>query len=405
MSGGSTIDPYYHKDTPRKSKKGRRRKVKHSRGPRKITINAEDVRRLYFDRGLTQAQVANALKTTPDVIRHVFRDNEWEAKRSRRIDEAIRRLYFDDRLTKSEIARRLGISLGTLYRAFERNRWVTLPKQWPTKSDPEEARNLYEEGLPLAEIAKNLGVSVSTVKTYLRSTGAKRRVRPPFKSETQRQKARKEQALKARKKIQYLRDKLFGKECKVCGVDGNKRKLGIHKKDFTEHKLNALWRLSFLKKVNHEEWSALCTMCHRGVHWAKDDLGIDWPAIEDNIKRKSTEESERGLRRESKSAMHLEKKSNGPASEAEDFRKALFGDECYFCGPMPAEKRLVIHRKDGESHRRGILWSEEHLQRMDPDEWQALCQKHHRYVHWAMKYLGLKWNDIESAFQGTKNEQ
>lgn len=32
-----------------------------------------------------------------------------------------------------------------------------------------------------------------------------------------------------------------------------------------------------------------------------------------------------------------------------------------------------------------------------PDEWAALCQKCHRYVHWAEGNLGLEWDDMRSV--------
>ncbi|MFQ5832919.1 MAG: helix-turn-helix domain-containing protein [Candidatus Thorarchaeota archaeon] len=373
----------------------RREETKKRKTQRKMRkkINPDKVRRMYFDGKLTQAQIAKRLGVSPTTIRRLFEDNGWEARRPRYTDEDIRRLYFHNRLSKSEIARILGIANSTVHRAFERNQWPTLPP--PTKANPEEARKLYEQGLTHKEIAGKLGVARTTIGSYLRGLGIQKR---KFNSDAERQQERKEQARRQRKKVQDLRDKLFGRECKVCGVDRSTRKLAIHKKDFSEHELNALWKLSFLRKVNPEEWSALCTMCHRGVHWTNDDLGMNWSSIRNRIKRRLSEESEKSSKRDSEYALDSEKESNDLKGEVEDIRKALFGDECSFCGPLEEEKALVVHRKDGQSHQKHTLWSKDHLQRMDPDEWQALCQKHHRYVHWGMKYLGLKWEDLESAF-------
>ncbi|MHA2377965.1 MAG: helix-turn-helix transcriptional regulator [Candidatus Thorarchaeota archaeon] len=307
-------------------------------------------------------------------------------------------MHFKEKRSKSEIARTLGIANSTVHRAFERNGWKTLPPL--KKGDPEEARGLYQKGLTHREIARKLKVSRRTVGNYLKELGVKRRNRSKYESNTERLRARRERARSRRQKVRELRDKIFGKECRVCGVDKSRRKIAMHNKDLEEHEMNALWSLSFLKKLNSEEWAALCIMCHRGVHWINDELGMDWQSVENRTKERTTEEPNRN--QDTKSTSHGSSRLHDLVGEVEDIRRALFGDECYFCGPLSEEKALVIHRKDGKPHRKHTLWSKDHLHRMGPDDWQALCQKHHRYVHWGMKQLGMKWEDIESAFQKNK---
>ena len=79
----------------------------------------------------------------------------------------------------------------------------------------------------------------------------------------------------------------------------------------------------------------------------------------------------------------------------EELRKTIFGDKCYFCGDNYEDRRLVIHRKDGEPHQSSLLWSEVRLKSLNPDDWVALCLKCHRYVHWAMENLNLTYKDLE----------
>ncbi|MFW9889942.1 MAG: helix-turn-helix domain-containing protein [Candidatus Thorarchaeota archaeon] len=396
MSGGAVKDPYYQKD-PKVKKEAKRANVRGQKVRYRKDIDPEKVRRLYFERNLTQALIARKLGVSPATIRRIFKDKGWEARRSRYTDEDIRRLYIHNRLSKSEIARVLGIANSTVHRAFERNQWPTFPP--PTKANPEEARKLYEKGLTHREIAEKLGVARTTIGSYLRNLGIRRR---KFQSDAERQRAKREQARRQSKKVKDLRDKLFGKECKVCRADRKKRKLAIHKKDFTEHEMNALWKLSYLRTVNPNDWAALCVMCHRGVHWIYDDLKMEWQDIEKLVDLKPSNESEqkppprKTLQHTSKQDEILQD-SNG---DIDDMRKALFGDECYFCGSLPEDKTLVIHRKDGTPHEAKLLRLEKGLRRLNPEEWQALCQKHHRYVHWGMKHLGLKWEEIESAFTG-----
>jgi len=304
--------------------------------------------------------------------------------------EDIRRLYYDEGLSKSEIARSLGIANSTVHRVFEKNKWKSLPAL--KKGNPDEAYRLRQLGLTHKEIAKKLGVSPSTVGTYLREFGIKRK----FLTDSERKQYRKEKSRRVVERAKVLRDKLFGNKCSICGATREKRSVAIHNKDFKEHKLNALWRVPFLQKVNPEEWAALCIMCHRGVHWVHDDLGMNWQDIE-NLTRNL--DSRDGTQTTSSSKPRLTDLPASPKAEIEKLRKELFGEECYFCGPIPKGKNKVIHRKDGNPHPREALWRWKFLLQMNPNEWVMVCQKHHRYVHWAMKYLGMSWDDIEKTFR------
>ena len=401
---GSQAREYYQKDLQKGNNKRKEtadiKKKSRVRARNEKDASVTDVRRLYFDEGLPLSQIARKLGASPYIIRRIFKNHGWEARKPQDADEDIRRLYFDDRYPKSGVARKLGIANSTVHRAFERNQWLTRPP--PKKGNPEDARKLYELGLTQKEIAKRLGVSRSTIVNYLRELGVKCRY-SKYESDEERERARKENAKRRLEEVQELREKLFGTKCRICEVGKEKRKLAIHNKSGKEHFENALWGLPFLRRLNPEEWAALCTMCHRGAHWAHEELGMDWKTIESQLeqrtmKRTYQEAVKQNSKHDSQSTSNKKDQKQNLVGEVEDIRKSLFGDECYFCGTIPEGKRLVIHRKDSSPHRGSLLWSKERLRELKPEEWQALCTKHHRYVHWAMKNLGFEWDDIDSAF-------
>ncbi|NHI90826.1 MAG: hypothetical protein EAX87_15005, partial [Candidatus Thorarchaeota archaeon] len=79
----------------------------------------------------------------------------------------------------------------------------------------------------------------------------------------------------------------------------------------------------------------------------------------------------------------------------DELRRAVFGDRCFFCRVRDDEKRIVLHRKDGRLHSYKLTSQVKYFLTLDPNNWVVLCQKHHRYVHWAMDTLGLKWDYLK----------
>ncbi|MGY5874216.1 MAG: helix-turn-helix domain-containing protein [Candidatus Thorarchaeota archaeon] len=413
MSGGSDVNPYYQRDSLKLETKEKGTANKRDTGAvssrKRKKIIVEKIRRLHFDQNLTQSQIAKKIGIPLAEVRGVFKQQRWKKHTRRYSDEDIQRMYYKEMLSISEIARRLGISYSTLYNIFQRNKWKKRPP--PTKADPEEARKLYEKGLTHKEIAKELGVSRASVGNYLRGLEVRtRRRKSKYKSDEERAIAKKERSRNQLEKVKAKRDDLFGTKCRICGIErGEKRKIAVHRKDFTEHEDNALWRLGYLKSLNPDDWAANCVMCHRGVHWVHDALGMEWQDVEKWVDPRIIDgiEKERPLQQ----STHETQPISANDTPLQDFdgdiyeiRKELFGEECYFCGPLPEDKTLTIHKKDGSHHRDALLWSKERLQELNPDEWQALCQRDHRYVHWAMKRLGMTWDDIESAYKKIRSK-
>ena len=407
MSGGSGVDPYYQKDPPRKQSKKKPESETTQEcpaPPSKRRVNVEDARRLYFDEGLNLARVAAKLRVSASAIWQAFQEKGWVTAKGRSLDDDIHRLYFHERLSKSEVARALGIKRSQVEKAFQHNQWRPIPP--PTFADPEAARRLHEQGFTRREIAKELGVSRSTVNTYLNQLGVKkRRVKP--RTDEERLQSKRELAGRGRERVRAIQDEKFGTTCRVCGVDKTKRMLFIHRKDCVEHNDAQLSRVTFLQSVNPEEWVRLCGMCHHGAHWANDTLGMDWPAVQEQRAQKLSGGSYTSGSREA--APHDAQQSNSSSTvlperegTVEEMRSEMFGRECHFCGPLPEDKYLVIHRKDGTRHSKNYLRTKKGLQELKLEEWVGLCAKHHHLVHWARDYLGLEWNDIESMYRETE---
>lgn len=87
----------------------------------------------------------------------------------------------------------------------------------------------------------------------------------------------------------------------------------------------------------------------------------------------------------------LQKQGN---SNLENLRCELFGESCHFCGTRSTEKKIVVHRKDFRPHNKRLLESKRYLRTLNPDDWAALCNKCHRYTHWAHEILGMDKDDL-----------
>lgn len=399
MSGGSSVDPYHQKDS---TKSGKEAKKKQKSKKQKKKLSSEEVFRLFFVKGLSQAQIAKKLGVTPKEISDVFAKLGIEAQKYSKRDLEIGRLYYASKLSKMDIAKKLGISYSTVRKTFDKYGWKSIPRA--RKGDPEEARRLYEKGLTQEEIGKRLGLSRHQIGNYLKELGVAIRKRG-YNSDEAREEARKEKALRHRNKVKALRDEKFGSTCRICGVGREKRKIAIHRKDCEKHDEKELWSLKGLRKLDPEDWAALCVMCHRGAHWTNNDLGIGFEKLEGSAQQgKQQDDNKTNSKNEESLENKLEEEEKYAATrkDAQEMRRDIFGEDCFFCGEIQEDKRLVIHRKDGESHEQSDIWDIEKLQNLKRDEWVPVCNKHHRYVHWAMDWIYMTWEDIASAFRGNK---
>lgn len=66
---------------------------------------------------------------------------------------------------------------------------------------------------------------------------------------------------------------------------------------------------------------------------------------------------------------------------------------CLFCG---YDKRLICHRKDGNSHEKlSSLGLRALKNELEIGEYVRVCFKCHKAIHWCMDNLGMRWEDIE----------
>ena len=131
----------------------------------KKTIDIDEVRRLYFDEGLSMVKIARRYGyRTSSVIGKIFKENEWEPRPVTRSKIEIQpnevyRLYLEEGRTLLEIAKHFGFkSANSIRKIFAENNWETR-KKWK-KIDPDLVYNLYfDQGLSFAKVKTKLGLS------------------------------------------------------------------------------------------------------------------------------------------------------------------------------------------------------------------------------------------------------
>jgi DNA-binding Lrp family transcriptional regulator len=138
------------------------------RRSKRVDVPRQILKRLYYDEGLSVPQVAQHLNCSEVTIRRRMRDygmkgrNPGEYRLLDMPQELLERLYHDERLTQEEIAKRLGCDPTTVWRRMVEY-GMTEPKL--EHDVPQELlETLYhDKELTQAEIAERLGCSVTTV--------------------------------------------------------------------------------------------------------------------------------------------------------------------------------------------------------------------------------------------------
>ena len=189
-------------------------------------------------------------------------------------ERAIYELYYEKGMTQQEIADALGISVATINRRFRKYGWKARRIVSRSELDENEIHSLYfKRNLSQKEIANRVGISRKTVERLFQDNEWQVRNRKKHES---RESASLERGKQLRKRIKKLRAQLFGSKCSICGEE---RKLAIHRKDGEEHDKDALWRVGYLKSIDPDEWAAVCMPCHWGVHWMMTEYGLNWSQI------------------------------------------------------------------------------------------------------------------------------
>ncbi|MFX1605946.1 MAG: hypothetical protein ACFFDD_08555 [Promethearchaeota archaeon] len=415
-------------------------------GPQRKSQDYAEMSRLYYEKGYTLREIAEKFGMDRHTIGKIFKEQGWVTRRAAAIMRSesiseqtetrlsksklqsnksmakqtlrklklkenrtkrsinpmkVYKLYFADGLTMMDISKKLGFkSTHHVSQLFKRMGWKPFRGRSYRKTiDVDEVYRLYYiKGLTKEEVVEELDIPESRLRKVFKEMEWASKIRK-FETDEERALAKKESAKETSQRIKDLREEIFGTKCRLCGQE---RKLAIHKKDGTEHERDVLWRIKFLKSVNIDDWAALCIPCHRGVHWMMEELDYNWEDIESLARRKQSAKL-KSLEPLSlpevdapSSGKYLELKSKFEGNH-DELRKAIFGDSCHFCAAKTGEKKIPIHRKDGRNHPGILTRSEKYYRTLNPDEWVLLCSKHHRYVHWAMDTLNLKWDDMKSA--------
>ena len=363
----------------------------------------QDVHYLHFQANLSLKEIAEKLQVSVFKVYRCFKENNWTPNGStvkKEIDEkSIRYLYNERGLSQQEIADELDVSLSTVYRRFKEYDIKARRIESRDEIDSQKIHHLhFEKGLTFSEIGEKMGISIRTITRIFNDHNWEAEGQFVYLSEEEKKKATKERAEKFRLKIQEKRDSLFGTVCRCCGVDKTESNISlpIHRKDGTEHEKDSLWKLEYLNSVNPDDWAALCIPCHRGITWLQKELGFKWEFVETVLseKREQARSDPYTIPKDAKVSKIYKEIKEGFEGKLSDLVRLIIGDTCYFCGVHYREKILVTHRKDGRSHEKNLFRSEKNIQFLNPNEWVSLCRKHHRYVHWAMDTLGLRWSDL-----------
>lgn len=117
-----------------------------------------------------------------------------------------------------------------------------------------------------------------------------------------------------------------------------------------------------------------------------------------NLPTRTTKSLSEQEREEKRRARGRRGSKNYKARRREMIKQA-FGSVCFICaGTAYKNNNIVIHEKNGNPHKILIHMGKKELQKEienNRENYVALCYLCHNKVHWAMKYLGMNWAEIE----------
>ncbi len=96
---------------------------------------------------------------------------------------------------------------------------------------------------------------------------------------------RKEAQKKYKKKELNVRREFYWKVGTQCLFCKRKEPLVCHKINFEKHTRIARLTIAQVKKEKVKDYARLCFLCHYGVHWAHNSLGLSWKQIVNRAKK------------------------------------------------------------------------------------------------------------------------
>lgn len=337
----------------------------------------ERIHELYYEKGLTQKEVADVLGLSRREVQIVFKKMRWTGRHVERLIDSndVCRLYDEERLTQQEIATRLGVSRSYIYKILRESRKPNYTRKSRRKEfDVETAHHLYcKEGLSQTAVAEKLGISQSMFSDRVLEYGWKRKgydntsidvaeLHQLYYEEGMSQREAADQLGFSVKRIQA--------KFKELGWRAGPRGAVLD--------IDEIRRLHFNNELDIIEVARRVGVSSSRVEKLLNDLG--WHD-ETDVMAPDISEEKHG--------------SNSYRLEGGILREAIFGTECNICNASREERMLVVHRKDGTPHDTEDLWNPETLYELNQDEWSLLCPHCHHATHWAMEFLALHWNAIE----------
>jgi len=176
--------------------------------------------------------------------------------------------------------------------------------------------------------------------------------------------------------MEYIKNSRRGKKiikvCVECGVKF--RALGGHKT--CSKKCSEIHR----EKVKQECYDRMRNNPKR------------WKEYLERSRRRWKEEPEK-YRKWARISYRKNKKRIQANQKAKKLRvQKLIGSQCIFCGN---DHHIIYHEIYNKSHPCTPYYILNHI-----DDFACLCCWCHRAVHWAVKYLGLSWNQIAEMSVG-----
>ena len=251
-------------------------------------LSPKEIHSFYFEKKMSFEKIANHLGLqSSSPVYNLFKEQRWAARpvtlRRTNINiEEVYSLYFEKKLSMTSIGKQLGCSQNLIRRIFKEEEWEARPSGGrKTELDPLKIYTLYyEEMQTQREIAEQFGLkSAGPIRRLFKEMGwTPRRV---YESEEDQRIAEIKRRRNEHKRVVKLREQLFGLECKICGHE----KIEIHKKDGEKHPHQLLWSIKGLESLKVNEWVALCHYCHRAVHALMERTDMQYDEIESSLKK------------------------------------------------------------------------------------------------------------------------
>ncbi len=330
-------------------------------------LDPDEIHRLYYEEKCSQLEIAKKFGfKSKGSIQSFLKMMEWEPRSSGfqeiEIDpKEVYRLYFDEGLHMTEMLEHFECkSSAPILRVLEENGWKSKYNESLEiieNIDPEEVYRLYhEEGLSHRKIGEYYGVSHGPICRMFKENNWEYNQ----EIEVDRELARKlyQQGLSMEKVGEQLDvSKTVVKrvldELDVELRDKGAQNLEIDVDEYSKLYYNEVLPLEEIAKILEVSVSTL-------IRFRK----------EQNLEMRS-------------------------ASTISDMRDEIFGKDCVSCG----RPKRDIHRKNGEPHKSELLWRKKELEKLNPDDWVALCRRCHKVTHSLMKVFGCEWDDIEKVLK------